>query len=132
MEKENLNLYKTIVNHPFLIGVLILVMNLCSRHIMLDIPEEIQTFMQNIWVRRIAVFSVVFISTRNVEVSLLITLLFVIIFQYLLNKGKRICLLKKSIESSITDKEYMAAKKIVDKYQLDKIKQKLRKEDDSS
>ena len=108
---------KGIGNSPIFIGVMILLMNLCSRHTMLDIPVQIQELMTNIWIRRIAVFSIVFISTRDVEASLIITLLFIIIFQYVFNNNSRVCILNSSQSTRISTSEYIAAKKIVNKYQ---------------
>ena len=128
MKKQQNSLLMKIVNHPFLIGVMILVMNLCSRHLILDIPEEIQDMMENIWVRRLTVFSIVFITTRSFEIALLITLIFIILFQYLFNKGSRVCLLRQKNKNTVSKQEFLVAKKIVEKYQLSKIKEKLRKE----
>ena len=128
MKKVQNSILREIINHPFLIGILILIMNLCSRFIILDIPEEIQDLMENIWVRRLAVFSVVFITTRNVEVALLITLIFIILFQYLFNRGSRICLLRQKNKDTVTKQEFLVAKKIVEKYQMDKLKEKMKNE----
>jgi hypothetical protein len=128
MKKQQNSLLIKIINHPFLIGIMILVMNLCSRNIILDIPEEIQDIMENIWVRRMAVFSTIFITTRSFEIALLITLIFIIVFQYLLKKGSRICLLRQNDKNNVSKKEFLIAKKIVDKYQIYKIKEKLHRE----
>lgn len=111
-----MKILKVIFEHPIMVGLLILMMNLCSKYIIMDIPEYIQDLMSHIWIRRLSVFAIIFITTKNIEIALLITLLFVIIFQYLLNDRKKICLFKGD-DTKISMKEYIESKKIVDRYE---------------
>jgi hypothetical protein len=70
-------------------GVLMLLMNLGSKYISVDVPDEVEEMFQTVWFRRFFVFCVAFISTRDIKISIFITLLFVLVFNFLLNKKSK-------------------------------------------
>ena len=67
-------------------GVLMILMNLGSKYISVDVPEEVEKMFQTVWFRRFFVFCVGFIATRDIKTAILITLLFILTFNFLLNK----------------------------------------------
>ena len=64
---------------PFMIGVLMLVMNVGSRYITHEFSENDEEYQQNILLRRLAIFAVCFVGTRELVTSLILTAGFVIL-----------------------------------------------------
>ena len=86
-------IFNLLNNNRLFGGVLMLLMNLGSKYISVDVPEEVEQMFQTVWFRRFFVFCVAFIATRDIKISILITLLFVLVFNFLLNKKSNSSLL---------------------------------------
>ncbi len=83
-------------NSKVFAGCIMLLMNLGGRYIVNELPEGIDEVLNNVWVRRIVIFSIAFIATRDVKVSLLLTLVFVLLCQFLLDRRSRFYMLDKA------------------------------------
>ena len=64
---------------PMFAGVMMLLLNIGSRYITHEYSDNDEEYMQNIFLRRIAIFAVCFIGTRNLITSILLTAAFVVI-----------------------------------------------------
>jgi hypothetical protein len=64
---------------PFAIGVMILLTNVASRYITHEFSSNDEEYSQNILLRRVAIFAVCFVGTRDLVTSLLLTAGFVIL-----------------------------------------------------
>jgi len=64
---------------PFFIGIMMLLLNIGSRYITHEFSDNDKEYSDNILLRRLAIFAVCFIGTRDVVVSLLLTAGFVIL-----------------------------------------------------
>jgi hypothetical protein len=63
----------------FLVGIMMLVLNIWSRYIVHEFSETDEEYKTNIILRRIAIFAVCFVGTRDVVVSLILTAAFVVL-----------------------------------------------------
>jgi hypothetical protein len=87
----------SIGSNKVVIGLLMLVMNLCSRHIMRDLSTSFHTkLLSSKFARRFSIFTILFIATRDIKISLILTAAFVIIFLNLLNEKSDYCILPDS------------------------------------
>jgi len=68
-----------VASSPFTIGVMILLTNVASRYIVHEFSTNDEEYGQNILLRRLAVFAVCFVGTRDLVVSFLLTAGFVIL-----------------------------------------------------
>uniref|UniRef100_A0A6C0F418 Uncharacterized protein n=1 Tax=viral metagenome TaxID=1070528 RepID=A0A6C0F418_9ZZZZ len=68
-----------VASSPFTIGIMILLTNVASRYIVHEFSTNDEEYGQNILLRRLAVFAVCFVGTRNLIVSILLTAGFVIL-----------------------------------------------------
>ena len=100
-------------------GTAMLLMNLGGRHIIKDVPDFFDDIFDHPLARRLVVFCIAFIATRDIKISLLITLLFIIIFSYLLKEDSNMCIIPKRFlkKREISKQEYIKALDIVKKYQ---------------
>jgi hypothetical protein len=64
---------------PFVLGILMLLLNIGSRYIVHEFSSDESEYSQNILLRRITIFAVCFVGTRDLVVSILLTAGFVIL-----------------------------------------------------
>jgi hypothetical protein len=63
----------------FFIGIMMLVLNMWSRHIVHELSDSDEEYRQNIILRRIAIFAVCFVGTRDIITSLILTASFIVL-----------------------------------------------------
>lgn len=68
-------------DNKFFLGVMLLLLNIGSRHLVDEFSTNPKEYNQNIILRRLAVFAVCFVGTRDLVTSILLTAGFVIIAQ---------------------------------------------------
>lgn len=79
-------------NNPYFIGLMMLILNLGGRFISLEITKKQELFLQLPWVRRVLIFTVLFVATRNLWVAFWMTLIVVLLLGYLFNENSAMCL----------------------------------------
>lgn len=77
-------------NNPYFIGLMMLILNLGGRFISLEVTKKQEQFLQHPWVRRVLIFTVLFVATRNIWVAFWATLTFVLFLGYLFNEKFRL------------------------------------------
>ena len=60
---------------------------------MKDLPDTLDEIFEIKLMRRLVVFAIAFVATHDIKTSLLITLLFILLFSYLLDRKSRVCIL---------------------------------------
>jgi len=68
-----------ITSSPFFIGIMMLLLNVGSRYITHEFSDNDEEYSQNIILRRLTIFAVCFVGTRDLVVSLILTAVFVIL-----------------------------------------------------
>jgi hypothetical protein len=79
--------FNTLNTNPFFIGVMMLLLNLGGRFLGMEISKNQERVMQQPWIRRFFIFTVLFVATRNVLVALFLTIIVLIFLAYLLNEN---------------------------------------------
>ena len=70
------------INQSFImIGVAAFLGNIGTKYIFNDFPPEMHKALNHRWMRKVYVFSIVFIATRDAKVSFLITVLYAILIK---------------------------------------------------
>lgn len=83
---------------PFFYAMVMLTLNLGSKYIDLEIPDEFKEMLSSAFARRLIIFTIVFMATRDIVISLIMTCLFVILIFNLLNKKSKYCVLPNSFK----------------------------------
>lgn len=114
-------------NSKYFAGILMILMNLGSKYISLELSETQDEFFSNIVIRRIMIFTVVFIATKDIIISLIITACFIIIVSGLFNESSKFCLIRNVNPKTkiISKDQFEKAKRIINKYESQKQKSKL-------
>jgi hypothetical protein len=111
-------------NSKYMSGIMMILMNLGGRYISAEISEFQEEFMESPMVRRIFIFVIAFIATRDVKVSLILTALFIILVSGIFNENSKYCILpvNNNVNNKITKEEYVYAQSIVNKYHQQQTK----------
>jgi len=68
-----------IASSPFVIGAMMLLLNVGSRYIVHEFSDNDEEYSQNIILRRLTIFAVCFVGTRDLVASLALTACFVVL-----------------------------------------------------
>lgn len=103
-------------------GIMMLVLNLGSKYITMELSENQDELLKNKIIRRFLVFTVVFVATRDILVSLILTGIFILLVSGLFNENSNYSIITKPVIVNINDEEYRQALKIVKSYEFQKKK----------
>ena len=108
-------------NSKIFIGLTMIIVNLGSKYIIEELSNTQKELFKNTIVRRIVLFTVIFIATKDIKISFILTAAFIIFVSGLFNENSKFCIYKFNGKcySEITEDAYNEAKKIVEKYQED-------------
>jgi hypothetical protein len=84
---------KNVNESKLLLGVSIILLNIGSRYIQLGLTKTQEEALRNGVAREILLFSMVFIATRDIIISILMTASFVILADHILNDTSKLCII---------------------------------------
>ena len=79
--------------NPYLIGMLMLLLNLGGRYLTLELTKKQEAFLQAPWTRVAIFFTVIFIATRNLVAAFWVTLAFFFIIWIVANENSPFCMI---------------------------------------
>ena len=79
-------------SNPYFIGIMMLILNLGGRFISLEVTKKQEQFLQIPFVRRVLIFTVLFVATRNIWVAFWATVTVVLFLGYLFNENSALCI----------------------------------------
>ena len=120
-------------NNKLFTGCIMLMTNIGGRYLGMELPNNVEKLFSEYFILRcLVIFSIFFMATRDIKVSLLLSLLFFIIVRYFISEKSTFCVIKENknnlkeipqnINRKISDDEYKKAKEIVIKYYEDSNK----------
>lgn len=93
----------------FFAGIVMLIMNIGSKHISLELSKTQEDYIKYTLGRQILVFAILWMGTRDIVVALLLTCVFIVFADYLLNDNSRYCIIpdkyKNLLEEIDTNKD---------------------------
>ena len=92
------NTINSLNSNPYFIGSMMILLNLGGRHLATGLTPEQDKFFQHPWFRRILIFVIFFVGTRNVLTSLFMSILINLILGYLLNDHSDMYLFKPNVK----------------------------------
>ena len=107
-------------NNKYFTGIMMIILNLGSRFLIMELSETQEQMLSNKIIRRFVMFTVVFIATKDIYVSFVITAIFIILVSGLFNENSRYCIVTKPVIKQVTQDDYKEALKIVKLYKLQK------------
>ncbi len=116
------NLLFEISNNKIFAGCILLMTNIGGKYLAIDFPKNLDSiFTQYFILRCMVLFSVFFMATRDIKISLLLSLLFFIVVNFFINEKSTFCLIKdntirENYKNKVTLEEYNKAKEIIRNY----------------
>jgi type IV secretory pathway VirB3-like protein len=107
-------------NNKFFWGITMLFLNLGSRYIIADLGKVHEYFLTHEVVKKIIIFCMCFVATRDIVTSFILCILYVIIVDGVMHEKRKFSFFSKKSETynnSISVQEYNKAKDIVMKFE---------------
>ena len=82
-------------NNSYFIGIMMVILNIGTKYLMQEFGETINYIFNIKFIRRIMLFTVFFVATRDIKVSIILTGIFIIITMELLHEKSRNCIIPK-------------------------------------
>lgn len=95
---QNLN------NNIYFAGIIMIILNIGAKFITIELSPTQEAFVRNNIGRQLLLFSIVWMGTKNIYVSLTLTAAFIILSDFLLNENSNFCILPEEwiiIKSSL-------------------------------
>jgi len=89
---------ESVNNSKFFIAVVMIAMNLGSKYVAINFSKSQEAYLKLIFGRQLLIFSVAFMATRNIYISFMVLLGFVILADYAFNEDSRFCVLPQSFK----------------------------------
>ena len=110
----------TLNSSKYFAGMMMLVLNLGSRFLVMELSESQEQLLSNQVIRRFIIFTVVFISTRDILVSLVVTAVFIVLVSGIFNENSKYCIVTKPVIKQVKEDDYKEAKKVIKLYEMQK------------
>ena len=118
-------------------GISTLAMQIGSRYMMAEIPSNVERAFNRPFFRRLFIFFVAYLAFRDIKWAILTTLIFIIVFNYVLDKNSKVYIgkffgfgedEKKEEKRGISLEELEKAKEIIKSYNQSLENQKIKVE----
>lgn len=85
-------------NSKYFAGLMMLFLNIGSKYITVVLSKNQENFLKSNIFRQILIFTIVWVATRDLKVSILLTAAFLSLTGYLFNENSSMCILPKSLQ----------------------------------
>jgi hypothetical protein len=95
-EKPNnslLSFIKIINDNKFFAGIIMLTMNIGSKYISIELSKTQESYIKYSLGRQLLVFTVLWMGTRDIVTSLIMTVIFILFADYLFNEHSKYCII---------------------------------------
>lgn len=95
----------SINNSKYFYAITMILLNMGAKYLEMDLVDSHRQFLSSKAIRRIIIFTVSFVATRDVIASLIITASFVILVLNLFNENSEYCVIPKSLKKIDTNND---------------------------
>ena len=86
----------TVNNSKIFAGLMIIVLNIASKFVTFKLPKTMESYLKYTFSRDILVFAIAWMGTRDIYIALFITLIFIIVTEYLLHEDSAFYVMPES------------------------------------
>lgn len=104
-------------------GVSMLMLNFGARYVVADLGKTHELILSHEITKKLIVLCLFFVATRDILMSFILTVAYIVVIDGILHEKRRFCLVPKSIignaysKQNISTDDYIKAKSIIDKYE---------------
>ena len=124
---------KGLNDSKFFMGAVMIMMNIASKHISIDLTPSQQKYFKNNVARQLLIFAIAWSATKDIFIALVITACFHILAMHLLNEDSRFCIIPNAWrqfekvldldgDGEISDEEIRKAKEVLEKARKKELK----------
>lgn len=124
-------------NNKYFTGIMLIIINLGSKYVSLELSKTQEAYLKYTIGRQILIFSILWMGTRDILISLFFTVIFILLADYLLNENSKFCILSekyKNLESVLdTNGDGVISEKEIDDaiFLLKKARKQKNKQDNN-
>jgi len=125
------NNIQAINNSKIFAGLMIITLNIVSKFANFKLSKTLEGYFKYTFSRQILVFAIAWMGTRDIYISLLITLVFVIVTEYLFHEESNFFMLSEEFkdyhislldnENTVTEEDIKKAKEVLEKAKTQKL-----------
>ena len=82
-------------NSKFFAGIIMIILNIGSKYISIKLSKTQESYLRNTLARQVLIFAIAWMGTKDIYLSLVLTAIFVVLSDYLLNEKSRMCMIPK-------------------------------------
>ena len=114
----------TLNNSKFFAGLMIITLNISSKFVNLNLSKTVESYLRYTFSKHILVFAMAWMGTRDIYIALMMTIIFIICFEYLFNENSPYCCLPESFteyhkmileENNVTNDQIKQAIEVLEK-----------------
>ena len=87
------NTINNLDNNKYFAGIILIIINLGTKYISLELSKTQEAYLKYAIGRQILIFSILWMGTKDIFISLLFTAIFIILADYLLNENSKYCII---------------------------------------
>ena len=135
-DKSIFSKLKFLNDSKFFAGLIILTMNIGSKYISVELSKTQENYIKYSLGRQILIFAIIWMGTRDIVTSLIMTILFILFADYLFNEHSKYCIIpdkyKELTMALDSEKTNVTQKEVNDAIQVLKLAHKLKKDKDEN
>ena len=118
-------------NSKLFAGVAMLMLNFGSRHVQSSLGKLHESILSNIYFQKIIILCMFFVATRDITTAFLLTFIYIIIVDFILNEKNKLCLVPDCYrpDNKITVEQYNKCKQVIKDYEVQQETDKTDKTD---
>jgi hypothetical protein len=80
-------------DNKYFAGIVMLIMNIGSKYITIELSKTQEAYFRYTLGRQILIFSILWIGTRDITISLVLTAVFILLVDYVFNENSKFCII---------------------------------------
>lgn len=97
----NNKFFKNLNESKYSAGIAMLMLNIGSKYISIGLSKSQESYLTSNLARQLLIFSAAFVATKDLLISLSLTLIFILFADYIFNETSRFCILPKQLTKII-------------------------------
>ncbi len=118
-------------NSKIFAGMMIIILNISSRFVTIKLSKTMEAYLKHTFSKQILVFTIAWMGSRDIYTAMIMTIIFIIVTEYLFNEDSSLCCLSESFkdyhlnidengDGIISEEEIKKAKEMIEKVELQK------------
>ena len=127
------SMFHGINNSKFFAGLVMIMLNIGSKYISIKLSKSQEAYLSGVIARQMLIFSIIWMGTRDVLISLAMTAVFIVLTDHLFNEQSDYCVIPHHLRNyehilggdkneKVTEEEVKKAKEVLEKARKNKIK----------